>query len=814
MTCMNLKSRRSTAAAVAVLLLFPAAWADDAPTVEASNARVTAVLGAQSVNDIAARGRARFNEFREVPEGAVFEFGRLTWAPKEGTTTLSFTAVDVLEDDQRYLFELTNPARVAFRAAYSELPRFYSSGSTTIWSGAGSGELTLANAFRQGAETAAGLPTAPFAAPALVAYMRAALAGAAPFDLATQRKDLSGALEVRVARDVTLGLTGRRERREGTRPLGFGTYIRRQALSGVPGTGAGSFWRETIEARGSELIEPLDYTTTEAAVTLSWARAGHSLSAGWFGSRFRNDTDALFFDNPFEAAPGRASAGVFDPRSDQEPAAPNGNNNLRGLFARSSVQLWPQNDYNRVFGQASLRLGSNTRLTASVARGTLKQDAPFLPYAENDQVVFAGVAGQPGVVYARDAALPRASLGGEMITTQADLKLSVRPSPALTLRAAYRHYDLDDRRPQIVFPGYSSSGDAYFRASIGQTSPSGARTLFNTIGGYTRGRLNVGAAYRLGRFTLDGEYARTAWDYEARQVERTLDDSFKGTLRLALGQASVNAFYLHASRDFEDRYAVGLETSGVRAFDVWTRERDQFGADVDLPLDERITLAFGGSAWKDEYPGAVPGFAYGYGLQESRSGSLYAGLNYTAGDWQAGAWAGLDEYEWNSLQVTKTSRSADYNPINRWERGSSDDVYWVGFEVVGPLGKKGRAQANLDYQKFSGDWTTQNLGTPDVGSAVAYPYPELSDSTLTARLSLSWRLDARVSIEGRYLYEPYRLDDFTWDLWQPYMQGVLRETRASAGDLGDMNVSRFLFLDSRYGGYTAHVVSAFVHVTF
>jgi hypothetical protein len=29
-----------------------------------------------------------------------------------------------------------------------------------------------------------------------------------------------------------------------------------------------------------------------------------------------------------------------------------------------------------------------------------------------------------------------------------------------------------------------------------------------------------------------------------------------------------------------------------------------------------------------------------------------------------------------------------------------------------------------------------------------------------------------------------------------------------------MNVSRFLFLDSRYSDYTAHVVSAFVHVRF
>jgi hypothetical protein len=805
--------RSTTAAAAALLLWAPGVCADDAKTAGASTTSVTAVFGGQYVNDVAARGLARFNEFRDVPEGAVLEFGRFAWTPQDKTSALSFTALDAFQDDQRYFLELTDPAKVAFKASYSELPRFYSSGSKTLWSGLGSGNLTLDNAFRQGAETLAGAPTAPFASAALKTYLDAALAGASPFDLETRRKDLKGSLDVRVARGLTLGLIGRYERREGTKPLGFGTYIRRQGLSGVPGTGAGFFWRETIEARGSELVEPLDYKTTEMGATLTWARNGHSASAGWFGSRFRNDTTSLVFDNPFEASPGRASASIFDPRSDQEPAAPNGNNNLRGLYARSSVQLWPENDYNRVFGNASIRLGSRARLNATVARATLKQDDPFLPYAENDQVVFSGVAGQPGVVFARNAPLPRASLNGELTTTQADVKLTSRLTDALSVRAGYRHYDLDDQRPRIVFPGYSSSGDSYFRASIGQTA-AGSRTLFNVVGGYTRKRFNAGAAYRLGGVTLDGEYVRTDWDYEARQVTQTGDDSFRGTLRFALGAANVNAFYLRASRDFDGRYVVGLETSGVRAFDVWTRDRDQLGADVDLAAGDNVTLAFGGSHLKDEYPGAVAGFTYGYGLQDSQSGSLYAGVSYAKADWSLGAWAGYDHYEWNSLQVTKTSRSVDYNPINRWERGSSDDAYWIGFETVAPLGKRARLRANLDYQKFSGDWTTQNLGTPDVNSAIAYPFPELSDRTLTARLSFLWELNPRVSFEARYWYEPYRLDDFTVDALQPYMQGVWRETRSSAGDIGDMNVSRFLLLDSRYSDYTAHVLSAFVHVAF
>ena len=399
-----------------------------------------------------------------------------------------------------------------------------------------------------------------------------------------------------------------------------------------------------------------------------------------------------------------------------------------------------------------------------------------------------------------------------MTTTQADFKVTTKLGP-VSARAGYRYYDLEDGRPSIQFPGYSSSGDSFFRRGIGQTV-NGQKALFNEVGGYTRARFNLGAAVKAGPVTLDGEYIRTGWDYEERQVDKTTDDALKGTIRFMAGGANVNAFYFHASRDYKDRYNVGLETSGVRAYDVWTRDRDQVGLDVDLPLSDQLTLAFGGSYWKDQYPGAAEGFTYGYGLQNAKSGALHGGLTWAKDEWLVGAWTGYDQYEWNSFQVTKTSLTTDYNPTNRWNRGSSDDNFWIGFEVVAPLGKDVKIRGDFNYQKFTGDWTTANVATPDVNSAVAYPFPQVSDSTLTLRASLLWAVTPKITLEARYWLEPYRLDDFTLDSLQPYMQGVFKETRRSAGDIADMNASRFLFLDSRYGNYTANVISAFVHFRF
>lgn len=797
------------APAVAAQEQEPAA-APQATAVEESAAAndVEVTVGGQAVSNVDERGEARFEEFRDVPDGVVFDFARVAYGD------LSVTAIDAGQNDQRYFLNYGKPGKLELNATYSEIQRTYSTGSRTLFSGMGTGNLTIPEAFRQGAEDAAGAPNAPLASPALKAYMEAALANATAFDLRTHRKNLGAELDYTLFPGLTLTVTGRNEKRDGTRPLGFGTYIRRQGLSGTPGTGAGNFWRETVEARGVELIEPLDYDTTELGATVAFVKNGHSFSAGAFQSEFRNDTTALYFDNPFEATPGRASATIFDPNSDQEPGAPNGNNNLRGLVARSSMQLAPNNDYLRAFGSASLRLPASTRLNVTVARGILKQNDLFMPYAENPFVVFSGVAGQPGVVYAKDAALPRESLNGRMTTTQGDVKLTSRVTKALNVRAGLRYYALDDERPQIFFPGYSSSGDAYFRRGIGQKDANGQKALFNNIGGYTRQRMNLGAAYRIGRVTLDGEVTRTRMDYVERQVEETVDDAIRGTIRVPIGAGNLNAFYLVADREYEGDYHVGLETSGVRAYDVWARERNQFGADFELPIGENLTAGFGVSGWKDEYPGAAEGFTYGYGLQDSSNTSLFVLTHYTVGTMTFGATAGFDRYDINSLQVTKTSLTTDYNPVNRWTRESKDRVLWLGLEALVPVTAKGKWETAVDFQRFKGQWDTTNLGTPDVNSAVAYTYPEISDRTVSVRSSLLWDFTERIAFEVRYLFEPYRLDDFTTDIMNPYMQGRFKETHASPADIGNMNVSRFLFLDSRTTDYDAHVASALVHLTF
>jgi hypothetical protein len=147
-----------------------------------------AVFGGQAVNDVDGRGLARFERYGEVPDGAIFESGRFAWKPAGKTWTLSLSARDAFQNDQRYFLDWSDPARFAVKLSHVELPHYYSSGSTTLWSGIGTGTLTLSNAFRQSIETAAGSPTAPVAATGIRAFMDELLAASGrPIDLQTAR---------------------------------------------------------------------------------------------------------------------------------------------------------------------------------------------------------------------------------------------------------------------------------------------------------------------------------------------------------------------------------------------------------------------------------------------------------------------------------------------------------------------------------------------------------------------------------------------------------------------------------------------------
>ncbi|MEO7795313.1 MAG: MtrB/PioB family outer membrane beta-barrel protein, partial [Thermoanaerobaculia bacterium] len=624
----------------------------------------------------------------------------------------------------------------------------------------------------------------------------------------------------------SVAVAAKDESKSGTGRIGTGTYIRRQTVN--------SFDRNRFEPRSHELPLPVDWKDRSYGLGTGFHHQGWFFNAGWQESSFTNSIGSLTWDNPFEGLPGATSSRTgLTPGSDQEPSGATANTNNRGRFAQAQLDLYPDNDYERFNMTGGVNLPARTRVNASYSAASMKQNDPFLAYTINPAVIYGngadGVGGTPDDVLAKDVALPRASLDGEIQTTRLDLRVTSRPLDPLSLRGAYRVYEYDDKTPSILFPGYASAGDSYFRPGIGQRNAAGTRVLFNEPGGYKRTSWSAGGAWRFGDpATLDVEYVNTGMDYDERQVKSTSEEQLSAKLRLAFGENfEARLTYLDASRDADGIYHVGFETSRLRAFDVWNRDRTRYGVELSWMLAEGTTFGFVYQNWQDDFPGVLPEPtppstsnpypSQAYGLNETANDSLALSLSHGAENWNLSVSVGLDSSQWTSEATAKTTLTGDspqFSPTNAWRRIQDDDVLWAGLAFDTKLGAKGKLDIQIDYNDYDGSYDTVNLGTPTVNDGVAYAVPNFSSSLLSGQVAYSWELNEHFGLGAKYLYEPYKLDDWQWDLVEPYMQGILRETGGSPTAIRDATANRLLFLDSTYSDYTANVFALFVTIRY
>jgi MtrB/PioB family decaheme-associated outer membrane protein len=751
-------------------------------------------LGVQGVDLNDRPAAAKFEEYRDVPDGFVLQELRFGWRSEESPWAFDLKGIDLGQDDEHVGLTLDKAASLRFKASWDRTPHLFSRNAVVIHTIDG-GNLLLNPAVRSVLEAN------PARMPEILSQI------GRPFEVGLRRDTGKAALDYRLLDSLDLRMGVQHQERHGTSRISNGTYIRKTTVE--PGTGANSFDRERFEPRGFEMPQPVDYRSTDYGVSSTFHRRAGFFTVGIDGSAFSNHIATLSWDNPFEAAPSVSSSGAD-----------------KGRFARGAIDLWPDNTYERFHAAGGLNLPGGTRVQVNYARGTMEQDDSFLPFTQNEALFFPGADGKLGtsddVPGTSLSLLPAASLDGKVETTRADVRVSTNPVEPLHLRAAWRSYKYDDKTRELIFPGYAAFGESAWRVGIG-LKLNGVEKLFNEAGGYDREVWSVGGSYRFGRpALLDVEFTNTDWSYDRRQVKGTSEDTVQARLRLTpVDWLEASLSWLDASRDFDGPYDVGLETSRIRAFDVWNRDRTRYGAEVDFMPGESWTLGLAFSNWKDQYPGVVPipspastsnpYPSYPYGLNEAVNDSLSLSWSYLAERWTLSGSLGRDTSEWVSLATSKTTLATDtvlYDPNNRWRRVQDDSLDWANLALEAQLvPDRIRLLAEMDWSSYKGDMKTTNPGVPNIDSAAAYPFPSFKTELFSGDVALRWSVARNTEIEARYLYEPFRMDDFMWDAVQPWMQGVVQETGGSPSQIRDSDVRRFLFLDSTYSNYTAQVYS-------
>lgn len=341
-----------------------------------------------------------------------------------------------------------------------------------------------------------------------------------------------------------------------TSRLGFFADYRRQTRDGVTVT-AGSFYTQS-----SLLARPVDYETDEVDLGLLYRfDAGH-VKLAWYASSFDDANTGLYWSNPFTSNLGSDQAAL---------ALPPDNSFQQAVL--SGAWHWPE---------------YRTSITLSAARGVMEQNDQLLPYTSNSSLV--------------SVPLPRASLDGEVETSNLAFALVSRPFKGARLKLSYRVDERDNQTPVEQWNRVIT--DTYNTVDLESNVPYS----------YERTRLSTSADYRIsGNIKVSAGYDRTDYDRDYQEVASQSEDTGWGELSWQPFDVLDVRFKGGSSERSIDRYDESFAASLgqnplMRKFNLAYRYREfgEFSATASLP-NKPVSLTLSANHADDDYSYALLG---------------------------------------------------------------------------------------------------------------------------------------------------------------------------------------------------------------
>jgi MtrB/PioB family decaheme-associated outer membrane protein len=266
---------------------------------------------------------SKFTEYRE------FNLVTGEWDlkyEKENEYRIQTDAKNVGQDDQYYNLNVNRYGKFKAGISYDKIPHRFGFDARTLYSGVGSGTLTIPDALQSAIE--GGLPIE-------TAFNDNAVSGDPEFDRRKAELNFDW-----LAKDpFSFRAEFSYENQDGTRPL-FGQF--------------GSDFTTV------ELFEPIDNDTYEMKLIAEYAKLPFFLNATYHYSKFKNNENTLTFDNPF-----RATDAILG-------------------SSRGRIDLAPDNQYHNASISGSYTdLPLKGRISGTAAWGWMRQDDDLIPYTIN-----------------------------------------------------------------------------------------------------------------------------------------------------------------------------------------------------------------------------------------------------------------------------------------------------------------------------------------------------------------------------------------------------------------------------------------------
>ncbi len=623
---------------------------------------------------------AKYNEFREIPNGGLLESYLLqeTW----GRNGLTLLGAHALRNDQASALTWTNGARWRLDLGYQRIPHTFSLIGRTPYAQSDRGVFTLADAIQQRNQTTPGS--------AYVGTMTDVLANAQHTPLGFRTDITDGRLRSRPVRGLQIEIRGSERRRTGNKPYG--------ASFGF--------------SSAVELIEPIDQRTLDGEVRLDYQRDRVSVQATGGVSVFENEIPSLIWDNP-KRLTDTTYAGAYS--TGDGPA-------------RGRTDLYPTNRALRGSVALGLQLPQRTALTATVGLGRHKQNDAWLPFTTNTAIPQAATTPLPGT-----------STDAEARTLSQDYRLVSRALSKVTGTLRFSQFKLDNKTEEHTFLGYSRLDATWVADTVTAHPFSNEQMTFGAdLDATPVSRVTIGGTFERRRreHTLR-EVEKD--DENVFGVRLNVRPSDVVTLqgRYQHGKRELDAFHLDDYRQDGDPNRPLIEQPGLRRYDVADRKRDEAGGGLSWMVGERLELAATYGFVRNDYDQSL------LGLQEEKQHSFVAEATVHAServDLSGGYGFGKLQVSQRSSESGATLSTAD---STRWTADVDDRNVYVFATADWEVGPKISLRAGYEFSRDRAKYDLANDPSKVVQLAQDLPetFYRRHDAALELRYQLAGGLD-------------------------------------------------------------------------
>ena len=549
-------------------------------------------------------------------------------------------------------------------------------------------------------------------------------------------------------------------------------------LMGVAGDQVNGVTTATVSPAGQTplvLMSPTNYTTDSFNLALNWVGDKGYASTSYFGSLFRDGYNSVSFDNPFQ----KTAAGIAGTTA-----------NLQDVMS-----TMPSNDFHQLNINGGYNYTSATKLVGGLSYSRNTQDDAYA---------------QQGLT---PSGFPQNSLGGLVVSTHADMKLSNQTSKDLLLSAALKYNQRDNQTASNAYKFNDINEVAASTNTSTNTPMSNNKTQFELAGDYrldknqklrmsyeyeeikrwcnnalannAQGSLNAAvtgvAAYTAATCAQvpDSRDGKLALNYKLKATE---DISLSAGYGYSNRQADISSSFYNPMQAVNTPVATGttgqgFEAPGFMAYFQSSRKEQQLKAGVNWQANDKLALGLNARYTDDKYDSI-------YGVQNGNSWSLNLDATYNYAEnssFSAYATSQNMSRDMTNLQgvaATAASATALNVPVGgTWTNTlkENDTTFGLGTQQGGFMGGKLDLTGDLTYSLGKSGYATQfnysgaNLAGNTCSSAfylTCGSLPDISSELLQLKFSGIYKIDKVSKVKLGYMFQRLLSSDYFYNAYQ------------------------------------------------